>query len=164
MTLKSISKATLLLALVGTLTTGCSSLNLGTAANLLAALASNPDLSTFSSLLSGVGGLDKLLPGGEGSLFVPTNSAFKDLGQSMVDKLSDPSNTELALDALKGHSSSSVLTPEQLSSSGSFMNQTGNSVNVSGEGKALKIGDADVQQAIKTDNGYLYIINKVLGT
>lgn len=153
----------LLTGAVFLLSAGCSSLNMGSAAGLLSALTSNPNLSTFASLLQGVGGLDKLLPGGEGTLMVPNNNAFKSLGESTLNSLKDPSNTDKLMEVLQSHAISDKLSPEGLSSAGSVASVAGPDIQVEGSGKDMKIGGVPVEQSIKTPEGYVYVLDGVLG-
>ncbi len=156
-------KSVLLLSTVLLLMSGCSSLNMGSATGLLTALAGNPNLSTFATLLQGVGGLDKLLPGGKGTLMVPNNDAFKALGESAVSSLTDPSNADQLLNVLKGHTVGDILDPDQLASKGTVSSVAGSDLMVEGSGKNMKIGGVPVEQSIKTPEGYVYVLDGILG-
>ena len=85
----------LIVIIIGICSSGCGGTKmLSEGSSLMTSLASNPKLSTFTSLLKAPG-LDKLVKGSlktPFTLLAPTNDAFSSLGPDSVSKLAKPEN------------------------------------------------------------------------
>jgi uncharacterized surface protein with fasciclin (FAS1) repeats len=128
-----------------------------------AAIAANPDLSTFSAAISG--GFDpavnitSVIDGGPYVVFAPTNDAFAKLDEATLAQLkSDPA---LLTSTLFYHLVLGYLGPDDLH--GTMPTQQGSQVNVTGKGGDIKINDdVKVVCGYTTRAAYIYMIDTVL--
>jgi len=126
------------------------------------ALASNPDLSTFSGLISGKLNPDinivNVLDGGPYVVFAPTNEAFAKLDPATLATLkSDP---VVLLPTLFYHMVLGYLGPNDVQ--GKMPTQDGRTVTVAGKGGDIKVNDAKVVCAYTARGAYIYMIDTVL--
>ena len=126
------------------------------------ALASNPDLSTFSGLISGKLNPDinivNVLDGGPYVVFAPTNEAFAKLDPATLATLkSDP---VALLPTLFYHMVLGYLGPNDVQ--GKMPTQDGRTVNVVGKGGDVKVNDAKLVCAYTAHGAYIYMIDTVL--
>ncbi|MCI4674862.1 fasciclin domain-containing protein [Candidatus Mycolicibacterium alkanivorans] len=128
-----------------------------------AAIAANPDLSTFSSAISGklnpAVNIVSVLDGGPYVVFAPTNDAFAKLDEAALAKLkSDPT---VLLPTLFYHMVLGYLGPENVA--GKMPTQDGRLVSVEGKGGDIKINDsAKVVCSYAAKGAYIYMIDTVL--
>ncbi|GAY17706.1 fasciclin domain-containing protein [Mycobacterium sp. shizuoka-1] len=128
-----------------------------------AAIAANPDLSTFSAAISG--GLNpavnivSVIDGGPYVVFAPTNDAFAKLDEATLAQLkSDPA---LLTSTLFYHLVLGYLGPDDLH--GKMPTQQGSLVTVTGKGGDIKINDtAKVVCGYTAAGAYIYMIDTVL--
>jgi uncharacterized surface protein with fasciclin (FAS1) repeats len=128
-----------------------------------AAIAANPDLSTFSAAISG--GFDpavnitSVIDGGPYVVFAPTNDAFAKLDEATLAQLkTDPA---LLTSTLFYHLVLGYLGPDDLH--GTMPTQQGSVVNVTGKGGDIKINDdVKVVCGYTTRAAYIYMIDTVL--
>lgn len=119
--------------------------------------------TTYQMLLSTAGGSTQLLGLKEkGTLIVPTDDAFNQLGGEALMKLMDARETAAQLSLLKKHVLKEGLTPKKLQSMGTATTLEGNAVSVKLESNVLSFGDAKVISSFVTPEGMVYIVNKVL--
>jgi uncharacterized surface protein with fasciclin (FAS1) repeats len=131
--------------------------------NATAAIAANPDLSTFSAAISG--GLNpavnivSVIDGGPYVVFAPTNDAFAKLDEAQLAALkSDPA---LLTSTLFYHLVLGYLGPNDLQ--GKMPTQQGSLVNVTGKGGDIKINDdVKVLCGYTAAGAYIYMIDTVL--
>lgn len=126
------------------------------------ALASNPDLSTFSGFISGKLNPDinivNVLDGGPYVVFAPTNEAFAKLDPATLATLkSDP---VVLLPTLFYHMVLGYLGPNDVQ--GKMPTQDGRPVNIVGKGGDIKVNDAKVVCAFTAHGAYIYMIDTVL--
>ena len=126
------------------------------------ALASNPDLSTFSGLISGKINPDinivNVLDGGPYVVFAPTNEAFAKLDPATLATLkSDPA---VLLPTLFYHMVLGYLGPNDVQ--GKMPTQDGRPVTVTGKGGDIKVNDAKLVCAYTAHGAYIYMIDTVL--
>lgn len=126
------------------------------------AIASNPDLSTFSGLISGKLNPDinivNVLDGGPYVVFAPTNEAFAKLDPATLATLkSDP---VVLLPVLFYHMVLGYLGPNDVQ--GTMPTQDGRAVTVTGKGGDIKVNDAKVVCAYTAHGAYIYMIDTVL--
>ena len=128
-----------------------------------AAIAANPDLSTFSAAISGklnpAVNIVNVLDGGPYVVFAPTNDAFAKLDEATLAKLkSDPT---VLLPTLFYHMVLGYLGPENVA--GKMPTQDGRLVTVTGKGGDVKINDtAKVVCSYTSKGAYIYMIDTVL--
>lgn len=129
-----------------------------------AAIASNPDLSTFSAALSGqlnpevnlVGVLD----GGPYNVFAPTDAAFAKLDPAELAALK--SNAAELTDVLYYHMALGYLGPDDIH--GKLTSQQGAQLTVTGKGGDIKVDDVAkvVCGGITARGAKIYMIDTVL--
>lgn len=126
------------------------------------AIASNPELSTFSDAISGKLNPDvnivSVLDGGPYVVFAPTNAAFAKLDPATLQTLTtDPT---VLLPVLFYHMVLGYLGPNDVT--GKMPTQDGRAVLVSGKGGDIKVNDNRVSCAFATRGAYIYMIDTVL--
>ena len=128
------------------------------------AIASNPDLTTFSAAISG--GLDpavnivSVLDGGPYVVFAPTDDAFAKLDPAELDALkTDPA---LLTSVLYYHMVLGFLGPDDIH--GKMTTQQGALINVTGKGGDIKVNDTAkvVCGGITARGAAIYMIDTVL--
>ena len=126
------------------------------------ALASNPELSTFSDAISGklnpAINIVNVLDGGPYVVFAPTNAAFAKLDAATLNTLkTDP---VVLLPTLFYHMVLGYLGPNDVQ--GKMPTQDGRSVTVVGKGGEIKVNDVRVTCAYTARGAYIYMIDGVL--
>jgi len=143
--------------------TGAGSLTSMGSQNATAAIAANPDLSTFSAAISGglnlAVNLVSVIDGGPYVVFAPTNDAFAKLDEATREQLkSDPA---ALTSTLYYHLVLGYLGPDDLH--GKMPTQQGSPVNVTGKGGDIKVNDTAKLVCGYTARGaYIYMIDTVL--
>lgn len=128
-----------------------------------AAIAANPDLSTFSAAISGgmnpAVNIVSALDGGPYVVFAPTNDAFAKLDEATLAQLkSDPA---LLTSTLYYHMVLGYLTPDDLH--GKMPTQQGKPIEVSGKGGDIKVNDTvKLVCGYTAKDAYIYMIDTVL--
>ena len=126
------------------------------------AIASNPNLSTFSAAISGQlnpeVNIVSVLDGGPYVVFAPTNDAFAKLDPATLATLkSDPT---VLLPTLFYHMVLGYLGPNDVQ--GTMPTQDGRQVVVTGKGGDIKVNDSRVVCAYAAHGAYIYMIDTVL--
>ena len=126
------------------------------------AIASNPELSTFSAAISGKLNPDvnivNVLDGGPYVVFAPTNAAFEKLDAATLETLkTDP---VVLVPTLFYHMVLGYLGPNDVQ--GKMPTQDGRPVTVSGKGGDIKVNDNRVSCAYTARGAYIYMIDTVL--
>ena len=126
------------------------------------AIASNPDLSTFSAAISGKLNPDinivSVLDGGPYVVFAPTNEAFAKLDPATLETLkSDP---RVLLPVLFYHMVLGYLQPSDVQ--GKMPTQDGRQVVVTGKGGDVRVNDNRIVCAYTAHGAYIYMIDTVL--
>ena len=126
------------------------------------AIASNPDLSTFSAAISGKLNPDinivSVLDGGPYIVFAPTDAAFSKLSPDTVTTLkTDPT---VLLPVLFYHMVLGNVGPANVA--GKMPTQDGRPVVVTGKDGDIKVNDNRVSCAYAVRGGYVYMIDTVL--
>ena len=128
-----------------------------------AAIAANPDLSTFSAAISGklnpAVNIVNVLDGGPYVVFAPTDEAFAKLDEATLTTLkNDPT---VLLPTLFYHMVLGYLGPDNVA--GKMPTQDGRLVSVTGKGGDVKINDtAKVVCSYTAKGAYIYMIDTVL--
>lgn len=126
------------------------------------AIASNPELSTFSAAISGQLNPDinivNVLDNGPYVVFAPTNAAFAKLDPATLATLkTDP---VVLLPVLFYHMVLGYLGPNDVQ--GKMPTQDGRPVTVSGKGGDISVNGNRVQCAYTSRGAYIYMIDTVL--
>jgi len=149
---------------VGLLLSSCGSTsNLPTAPSLLSAVQTNSKLSTILSLVQLAGGLEGLLEGrGDHTIFAPSNTAIQALGEQTIADLKNPDNRSLLVSVLKGHIVNDDLNPEDVMGANNLENLEGKNLTVNQQADMLMVGGAQVLESIKTKEGFVHVIDRVI--
>ncbi|MCB0932705.1 MAG: fasciclin domain-containing protein [Mycobacterium sp.] len=126
------------------------------------AIASNPDLSTFSGLISGKINPDvnivSVIDGGPYVVFAPTNAAFAKVDAATMETLkTDP---VALVPVLFYHMVLGYLNPNDVA--GKMPTQDGRPVVVTGKGGDVKVNDVKITCAYPARGAYIYMIDSVL--
>lgn len=124
------------------------------------ALSSSPQLSVFSSAIRAAalrGELNRMRPS---TFFIPVNSAFAALSKSEVNFLRNRANlVQVVRQQVVPH----TVTPARIAQGGTVVTLSGHRLALAKQGGAYLVNRATVLCGnIKTANGTLYVINKVL--
>ena len=128
-----------------------------------AAIANNPDLSTFSAAISGklnpAVDVTSVLDGGPYVVFAPTDDAFAKLDESTLATLK--SNPAVLLPTVFYHMVLGYLGPNDVA--GKMPTQDGRLISVTGKGGDIKVNDtAKVVCSYTAKGAYIYMIDTVL--
>lgn len=133
----------------------------GTPANVVAAAAQQPELSTFTKLVQQAGLTATLEGAGPFTVFAPTDAAFKAVPAATLDKLAkDPVALKYTL---THHVLPGAVKSSDITGASSVTTVAGTKVTVSKAGDFVTVEDGLVTQAdIMTGNGVLHVIDSVL--
>ena len=119
--------------------------------------------TTYQMLIATAGGMPQLLGGKvKATLIVPTDDAFNQLGVQALMDLMDAQKTAEQISMLKKHVLNLPLSPKKLAAMGTVTTLEGNSIPVKNESNVLSFGDAQVIYSWQTEEGMVYIVNKVI--
>jgi uncharacterized surface protein with fasciclin (FAS1) repeats len=123
-------------------------------------IASNPSLSTLSSLIAKAGLTETLRSGGPFTVFAPTNDAFKAVPAKTLDELAqDPAKLKAVLTY---HVIPARITSADVKTS-SVKTVNGAEVALAKAGEFVTVEDALVQTAdISATNGVVQVVDRVL--
>jgi len=118
--------------------------------DIVSYLRGNSDLSQISQLFEQAGAYEATTSGKSYTFVVCDNSAFS--GADIADRkaFADNSISDIAV------------TPSELVDGFGINNRAGKTIWVYGEGSCLKIDNFSIKKTVKTDNGYVYVIDGVL--
>jgi len=123
--------------------------------------AGNPDFSTLVQAVQAAGLVDTLKSDGPFTVFAPTNAAFNDLPDGVLDALLMPQNRDLLTEVLTYHVVPDEVTSDELETGGVDTLNGGVAVDVSPE--RVVVNNASVVQAdVPASNGVIHAINRVL--
>lgn len=130
--------------------------------DLLAAVKANPKLTTFTKLVES-GKIAELLKGkGPMTVFVPTDEAFKKMGEEL-DDLQKPENAKKLERLLRNHIMKGKKTAAEIKELKTLKTLTGSSYDVAVEEDVVHIGTASVTKAdVPASNGLIHIVDAVL--
>jgi uncharacterized surface protein with fasciclin (FAS1) repeats len=128
------------------------------------ALAGNPELSTLNAAIQASGLAETLASAPEITVFAPTNEAFAALPTGTVDNLLKPENKAQLQDLLKRHVLGTAYDLKAIKTKRAVTTLAGNEVRPGlVRGKLRLDGEVKVAtKAIRIDNGYVLVIDKVL--
>ncbi len=123
--------------------------------------SANEDFSTLVAAVKAAELVDALKGDGPLTVFAPTNEAFAELPDGVVEALLLPENQDLLVDVLKYHVVSGEILSTDLETSSVESLNGGLAVQVTSEG--VIVNNASVVQAdIDASNGVIHVINRVL--
>ena len=123
----------------------------------------NDNLKTLVAAVKAGGLVDVLKGDGPFTVFAPTDAAFAALPKGTLEMLLRPENKDKLVAILKYHVVSGKVMSGDLSNGQKAGTVQGQNVNVSINGKTVKINDAKVVAAdVKAKNGVVHVIDKVI--
>lgn len=127
---------------------------------VVAAVASNPQLSVFSSAIKTAALDDRLNALHAFTLFIPVNSAFSALSKSQVTYLRKPANLARVV---RHQAVPASVTPERIARGVTVSSLSGSRLTLAKHGPRYEVNGATVVCGnIKTANGTIYVIDRVL--
>ena len=119
-------------------------------------------LSTFATALK-ASGLAEKLQTGTYTILAPSNEAFDALPKGTLEQLLMPENKEKLVSILQNHIFTGAVDADQLGKVENLSSWSGQDVPVNVGSAGVFFGEAKVDKAdVKTENGFIHIINKVL--
>lgn len=139
-----------------------------TGVSLAQSVTQSPDHSTLLNLLKASGLTEQAAGKQIYTVFAPTNAAFSVMSEADLRELLLPSSKKRLIQLLAYHVVKGSLTSDRLKDGQNLTNLTGQILVIHKQGDIITVEDgrgsvADVTQAnIRTTNGVVYSINKVL--
>lgn len=131
-------------------------------ANIVAAAASKPELSTLVTAIKAAELVTVLQGQGPFTVFAPTNAAFKKLPAGQLDDLLKPENREKLAAILKGHVIKGRVKAADIKA-GEVKTLDGKEVEIAVRNGKVSFGDATVVATdMSADNGVIHEIDSVV--
>jgi uncharacterized surface protein with fasciclin (FAS1) repeats len=152
------------IAMLCVLLLGASARVQGADKNLLETATAEANLTAFVDLVKSSPSVKSALTGpGPITVFAPSDAAFGKLAKGGLEALK--ANEDKREAALLSHCAGGALLSSELLQSKSVSSLWSKEFPVTGAGKSLKIGTANVVKAeIKASNGILYVLDAVLAS
>ncbi|WP_439880160.1 fasciclin domain-containing protein [Pontibacter sp. MBLB2868] len=134
--------------------------------NIVALAQTNPQLSTFVSLVQAAGLADVLQGEGPYTVFAPTNAAFSKLPQEKLDMLMKPENRAELVKVLQLHVLPSKVSSMQFQDNQRIETADNNYINVNVDNmRGVTVGGAKiVKPNVEASNGLLHVVDGVIQT
>ncbi len=122
------------------------------------------NFSTLVSALQAAGLVDTLKGDGPFTVFAPTNAAFEDLSESVLEDMMKPTNKTRLQNLLKNHVIEGRRRARDVAESSSLTPMSGKRLHIrTNEDQQVRIGDATVRQTdLDAENGIVHVIDRVL--
>ncbi len=149
-------------------TTGLTATGVKTNTNLAISAASAPDHKMLFQYLKASGLLKKASTKAPYTVFAPTDAAFSELPEADRRDLLLPSSKQKLIKILAYHVVKGRITSDQLRDGQTLTNLTGQILLIHKQGNTITIEDGRggvgevIQSDIRTTNGVVYSINRVL--
>ena len=129
--------------------------------NLIEVAQNTPDLSTLVAAVQAAGLVDTLQGASNYTLFAPTNNAFNNLPDGLLQALLKPENKDVLVDILLYHVLDFNLKND---TAGSYRTLNGNTIRkiVTGNGLSINTPDNRVISKLKAGDSVVYVIEQVL--
>ena len=130
--------------------------------DMMGTLINTKDTSMAASVMKtgGLGGIER--PEGMYTLFVASDGALKAtspaLVNSMMEKLKDQ---QFSTYFVKGHLVNGVVMPDEMTDGKALTLMNGNTMTVRMMDGKLMVDDATITRAVRTDNGVIYVMDKI---
>lgn len=131
-------------------------------ANIVATAVGSKDHTTLVAALKAADLVDVMANPGPFTVFAPTNAAFDALPKGTVDTLLKPENKDKLRDILQYHVFVGALQAKWLKDGQTLNQVNGSDAKIKVEGKTRSINGATIVASIKTTNGMIHVIDKVL--
>jgi uncharacterized surface protein with fasciclin (FAS1) repeats len=130
--------------------------------DMMAAIMDTKDTSMAASIMKKSGLESITMAQGKYTLFVASDPALKatspDTRISMMEKLKD---RQFAIYFVKGHLVSSMVMPNEMTDGKTLTLMNGKTMKVRMMDGRLMVDDATITKAVKTNNGMIYVMDKI---
>jgi hypothetical protein len=130
--------------------------------DMMAAMMDTKDTSMAASVMKNGGLKDIVMPEGKYTLFVASDAALKatspDVLNTMTEKLKD---RQFAIYFVKGHLVTGMVMPDEMIDGKTLTLMNGKTMTVRMMDGRLMVDDATIAKAVKTNNGMIYVMDKI---
>lgn len=120
------------------------------------------DLSTFQKTLTTTGLIETLDGAGPFTVFAPSNDAFEDLPDGVLENLMLPENVEMLTEILMNHIVAGTVNTEAVRSSQLKM-KSGKTIPTAESSVGVVVGDAKITKGdLPATNGIVHVVDAVL--
>lgn len=130
--------------------------------NILQIAASSPDHTILAKAVMAAGLQDVLTNAGPLTVFAPTDVAFKNLPEGVLNDLMKPENKDQLADIITFHAAPGNYNEKNIKGVMGIGQATGEKVDVKTEDGITTVNGAKVLGSVKASNGYVHVIDKVL--
>ena len=132
-------------------------------ANLVATVATQGTLNTFSKAIAAAGLANILESDGPFTVFAPTDAAFEKLPAGQLDGWLKPENKDQLISVLKYHVSPGRATGQDVGKLTETKTVNGQSAQVKRAGEGIMIDNATITtRDLGSSNGVIHVIDQVL--
>jgi uncharacterized surface protein with fasciclin (FAS1) repeats len=130
--------------------------------NIVKVAVGSADHTTLVKALKAAGLVDALANVGPFTVFAPNNAAFEALPAGTVEDLLKPEKKADLTNILKFHVTTSALSEMMLQDGMTLGMANGGKTTLHVKDGKIMVNDANVLGSVKTSNGMVYVIDKVL--
>ncbi|NRB62675.1 MAG: fasciclin domain-containing protein [Saprospiraceae bacterium] len=152
-----------ILLLLVILTSHCATTTFTPLEGLWPTLSNTENTSQFNALVTLSGGLSLVLQEPKNhTLLVPVDSVFQELPPKVMEDLMNPTNNNLRTNVLRAHVIPGSYPYKRLTKTKLVQSAMKKDLQVELRGSDIFITDAKVLQTLRTNQGYIHLIDKVL--
>lgn len=130
--------------------------------DMMATMMGMKDTSMAASLMKTAGLEGMAKPGGTYTLFVASDAALQaaspDVMTMMKEKIKD---RQMAMDFVKGHLVSGMVTPDQMADGKTLTMMNGKTMTVRTTNGKMMVDNANIIKAVRTSNGMIYVMDRI---
>ncbi len=130
--------------------------------NVVQVAVASPDHTTLVTAIQAAGLVDVLSNAGPFTVFAPVNAAFDALPAGTVESLLEPENKAKLQDILEYHVFVGVIQETMFKDGRQFNQVNLKNVTLGKNGDQLTVNGANILGSVRSSNGMVYIIDKVL--
>jgi uncharacterized surface protein with fasciclin (FAS1) repeats len=130
--------------------------------DMMATLMDTKDTSMAASIMK-KGGLEGMMkPEGKYTLFVASNTALNATSPGMLNEMMDKlKDRQFAIYFVKGHMVNGMVMPSEMTDGKTLAMMNGKTMTVRMMDGRMMVDDATITKAIKTNNGVIYVMDKI---
>ena len=156
-------KNSFILLLLAFLTSYCATTTFAPLEGLWPTLSNTEKTSQFNTLVTLAGGLSLVLQEPKNhTLLVPVDSVFQELPPKVIEDLMNLANNNLRTNVLRAHVIPGSYPYKRLTKIGLVQSAMQKDYQVELRGNDLFIAEARIIQTLRTNQGYIHLIDKVL--
>ena len=126
-------------------------------------VTSDPDLTTFASIIRHAEVVKALSSPGPYTVFVPSNDAFEALPDDVMEDLMKPENKPRLRSMLENHVVAGAIVIKDLQDGAILKTVGGEPLRVTKRGNSILVNGAEVVRAnVVSENGLIHVVNKAL--